>query len=329
MAKCRKSLIDAEFSKRKSTVSSNKEPSEEEKLLAGKTLLTDPFTQKIQGLTLKARENWFKKIQQVLKENFDLFEYKLGSIDFEHDQTKMCIEFEFDQLKKARNLSIYQANCIKKINEIKNFSKENKFYLEAYKQSKEMLDEKMHVDRTSCDEIVKTAENLNSPTSNSNNVKMTGFTSALSVFNNIDNAKNSLKELKQETKDFDDHTSIKTSPKEEPIQDSIKIEPIVIEKSNLKKESSVKSDFKPLLTLPKITNDFVCVNNDLKREISNVKIKDEPINVVKNADAEISIKKKKVLTPKKEETRPDLNKVNQNSTLTMSLKELSQIVVKE
>jgi hypothetical protein len=336
MAKCRKNLIDAEFSKRKSMASSNNEPSEEEKLLAEKTLLTDPFTQKIQGLTLKARENWFKKMQQVLQKNFDLFEYKLSSIDFEYDQTKMCIEFEFDHLKKARNLSIYQANCIKKIREIEKFTIENKFYLEEYKQSKERLNEEILVDKTSCDEIAKTGENLNSQTNNPNNVKMQGFTSALSVFNNIDNsnlkcvdAKNNLKEeLKKENNDFDENTSIKTSPKREPIQDSIKIEPIVLETSNLKKESSVKSEFK-LLSLPKLMNEFVCVNNDLKRENSNVKIKDGPINMLKNADVDISIKKEKVLTPKKEETVPDLNKINQNSTLTMSLKELSQIVVKE
>ena len=51
-AKCRKSLIDAEFNKRKSVTISNSGPSEEDKLLAEKTLLNDPFSYKIQNLTL-------------------------------------------------------------------------------------------------------------------------------------------------------------------------------------------------------------------------------------------------------------------------------------
>ena len=135
-------LICDEFYKRNGDPGSARllaEPSKEDLLLAKTTVLTDPLTKKIPNLTLRAREYWFKKIQDVLKENCDLFAHRKSSLDFEFSETKMCVEFEYDQVKKSKNLSIYQANCYKKIKELKGYTSENKFYLEEYKRLTEAI----------------------------------------------------------------------------------------------------------------------------------------------------------------------------------------------
>ena len=60
---------------------------------------------------------------QVLEEN--------SKGNGENKEKEICTKFEHEILLKSKNLSIYQANCMRKINEIKKFTKENKYYHSA------------------------------------------------------------------------------------------------------------------------------------------------------------------------------------------------------
>ena len=310
-ARFRTNLIRAEFNKRKGDAGSPKllaEPSKEDMLLAETTALTDPLTKKIPNLTLKARENWFKKIQQVLKENFDLFVHRMSSVDFEFDQTKMCVEFEYDQVKKSKNLSIYQANCIKKIKELKGYTNENKFYLEEYKRiteaintnKTEAVDDDVNRDNFDASESSGiTTARLNDDSTKFDGFKMSGFTSALSVFNNVE-------------KSYLDEYSKKPKKEDEFREDD--------------KNLTVKSEKFVFKTEPTSYNEML-VNNTTnidEKQVDSVKAEPREANEFQYDNS----KEKKMSTLLKEKVSVDVKK-EVNNKLYLTLSTLSNIVVKE
>jgi hypothetical protein len=217
MAKFRTKLIRSEFEKRRShsnEVTKNNEISEEEKELAKTTDLLDPFSRKIQNLSLKSRENWYKKILQLMQENYQLTNY--FDQDEEKDEIKLCVKIENEILTKSKNLVIYQANCMKKITEIKNLNKEKKSYVSEYKKKEQTeLDKLKQADEIEYDiepakknddekvneilaDYAKTSLTLNRPIGIHANV---GFKSALNIFKQEVNEKQEgqTKDLKDET----------------------------------------------------------------------------------------------------------------------------------
>jgi hypothetical protein len=210
--------------------------SQEDRELARTTRLKDPFNKKIQNLTLKSRDNWFTKIVKALNENFDLFKNK--AIDFDYDQTEMCVEFEHEIFQKAKNLVIYQSNSMKKINELKKYTKENRFYLEEYKKTKDKEDtdkedsnneESINLGKDKDDSIVEEIHNAsskfkkpsftNKPSSASDSsFKMSGFASASTLLNLEDKAKTSASFKKEELNDSIKEYSFKEEPKLEKVE---------------------------------------------------------------------------------------------------------------
>ena len=83
--------------------------------------------------TLKSRENWFKKLVQIIAENLKLVSNL--TLDDPNElpdgpEKDYCINFEHEQMTASKNLIIYQANFMKKINEVKRCNKETRLFLQ-------------------------------------------------------------------------------------------------------------------------------------------------------------------------------------------------------
>jgi hypothetical protein len=126
-------LIRAEFNKRKvtaetSTSSDRNEITLEEREVADNSPILDPFNRKINNLGAKSRDNWFRKMVQSLEENLKVFPNP------DEDKESLCVTMEHESFSNAKNLIIYQSNCMKKISEIKKFTKDNKSFGDEYKR---------------------------------------------------------------------------------------------------------------------------------------------------------------------------------------------------
>lgn len=270
--------------------SKNNDITEEDREMAKNTPLKDPFNKKIQNLTLKSRDNWFTKIVKALEENFELFKSK--AVDFDYDINEMCVEFEHEIFQKAKNLVIYQSNCMKKINELKKHTKENKFYLEEYKKMKEKVDTEdedssnnesinhgRDIDKNDSlvepkeEKIHNAASKFKKPSftskpssSSDSNFKMAGFASASTLLSFEDKAKTSASLKNEEFNDSLNEISFKEEPKQEIIKKIEKVE-------SLKKEEPIA----PKVTTQSIDNNKIIINKshaDLKpKEKKEVKVK--------------------------------------------------------
>lgn len=144
-------LIRAEFSKRKSTNAPNdpiqtNKLTDEEKEIAKSSPIADPFNGKINNLGVKSRDNWFRKICQSFEENVKLYD---PGHDVDNVKT-ISVDFEHEIFKNSKNLIIYQSNCMKKINELRKFTKEKKSFMEEYSrrvQEQELEDNKPQPER--------------------------------------------------------------------------------------------------------------------------------------------------------------------------------------
>ncbi len=201
MAKFRTNLIRNELNRRKLNSSldlNDQNMNEEEKQLAKLTKLSDPFNKKISNLTLKARQNWFNKMVQVLEEN--------SKGKMENKESDLCIEFEHEILIKSKNLSIYQANCMRKISEIKKFTKENKYFIDYYNQQKKINLESKNDDEelnslTKSDQISSFTKDNEQITGNIKTISST-FKTALSFYNDqIVSSNNDLALIKTESEE--------------------------------------------------------------------------------------------------------------------------------
>jgi hypothetical protein len=138
MASYRMRLIKSELNKRNrnhsnenSPTISNNEISDEDKRLAASTSLKDPFNKKIHSLTIKSRDNWMQKMYQYLVEN-TTSTTEGATVISEIDQKQLCIELEYNVLINSKNMILYQANCMKKINEFRKYTKENRSFFNEY-----------------------------------------------------------------------------------------------------------------------------------------------------------------------------------------------------
>lgn len=153
-----------------------KEISEEEKKIAKTSPIIDPFNMKINNLGPKSRDNWLKKIQQSFDENLSSTG---SSTRGDEDVDKVCPRMEHEIFAAAKNLIIYQANCMKKINEIKKFTKDKKSFLdELTRMRREAEVAETLKSETNTIEAEIPAQNVKKEF----DFKSTSFTSALTVF---------------------------------------------------------------------------------------------------------------------------------------------------
>lgn len=101
---------------------------EEDKEIAKTSPIIDPFNKKINNLGPKSRDNWLKKIQQIFNEN--------ASATNTNNAGNICVLIEHEIFISAKNLIIYQANCMKKISELKKYTKEGRSYLTEYEATR-------------------------------------------------------------------------------------------------------------------------------------------------------------------------------------------------
>jgi hypothetical protein len=212
LAKLRTNLIRSELSKRRvasvhsslndSFDQNNRQQQQmtaEEKQLAENTKLTEPFNKKIPSLTLKSRESWFEKICRIFTENSKLLDGNEIDDTRLNTITDLCVKFEFEIVQKSKNLSVYQANCVRKYTGINKFTKEKKSYLKDYlanlkleedlKQKEEQnkqeendtetINHKILI-KSQDDEKDEDEKNLNAL----NELKISGFTSAKCLLKN-------------------------------------------------------------------------------------------------------------------------------------------------
>jgi hypothetical protein len=257
MANYRTKLIRAELNKRKmnssnddfnSSFGKSNQPTEEDIELAENTDLLDPLNKKIHNLSLKSRENWYKKILQLTEENYNLIENKYKSDDL--SEKSICVQIENEIFQKAKNLIIYQANCMKKINEIKKFNKEKVSALDSYLKDKQ---NKQEIKNEINDENDESETKNDEKDEKSNDFKhanfTTGFTTAKSLLSKI--------EIKQ---DDIGHKNIRVK------DDNESITKANIDKIKTHKVNEEKQDDKSKLNLQTISNIVVADLTPLYKE---------------------------------------------------------------
>ena len=243
MANYRTKLIKAELNKRKLNSSNedlNKslgQATEEDIQLAENTDLLDPLNKKFQNLSVKSRESWYKKILQLAEENYSLVGNKYKTDDL--NEKSICAQIENEIFQKAKNLMIYQANCVKKINEIKKCTTEKISFLDSYLKDKQKNDE---IKNEKIDnEILNDKKNEQSNDFKNLNFS-TGFTSAKDLMLKC-------KEEKIETKS----EIIKQEKIQKDLND-IPVKRFDVDKIKIEKGDDKKQDVKSKLDLQSISN---------------------------------------------------------------------------
>nr|QNH68106.1 ATP-dependent DNA helicase Q5 [Brachionus koreanus] len=296
MAKMRSKLIRTEFQKRKfshQTESSNTEITNEEKLLAKTSLVQDPFNNKIQNLSVRSRDSWLKKIQQTIEENSNIMALNID----QNVISELLSNVEYDIFQRSKNLIIYQANSLKKINEIKKATKEKKSFVNEYLNQKN--------EKKESETIKEQEDNLEEekPQISKGNGKFkaprfenfqTKFTSALNLLNEE-------KSIKSDDQTVENDESEKT--KVEKVKNEIEMS---LEQNELKTNEIKKESCKPE---PMV--------EDLEIKTEKIKISSPALikTLPKREDKKIKIFHK--------EKNIDIN------TNTLDLKQISVIVVTE
>jgi len=298
-ASMRSKAIQAEFARRKGYLRSTdtaKFESEEERILAQTTLIKDPMNKKIQNLTLKSRENSFKKLVENCMENSKQFD----SFQNESEIEKMCTDIEHEIFAKSKNLIIYQSNFLKKINQIKRCTKEHKSFIEEHNQisSKELIKEAQVIPMK--DEFISESYKMST---------FVEFQSALSLIK-----KNEIQEIKLDDESQTDDLSIIEEKKSK----EIKLSKSKTNKANddsieeveckLYKEPVVKKTSEPIET--------VCIDSN------------DEINESVNSEKEvIAIEPAYQKIKKNDKTKDD--KFQDQKEQYLKLKKVSQLVVSE
>ncbi len=130
-------------------------------------MVKDPYNRKIQNLTVKSRDIWFKKLQEYCMDN----SRKCDAFFNEPDCIQICIDIESDVFQQAKNLIIYQSNMMKKIKDIKGFTSGKKSYMIDFNSKHPNIDEK----------TVQHEENASNPGCPKTLSMTNGFTSATNV----------------------------------------------------------------------------------------------------------------------------------------------------
>jgi hypothetical protein len=179
-AQWRSKVISKEFMKRRSAqTSTSNNNNDEDNLLAESTLIKDSFNKKILNLSIKTRENSFKKLLEYCLENRNFCESSIKDENEDEKCQNLCIDIEFEIFDKAKNLILYQSNLIKKLSELKRFTKEKKSFIKDYETKKSKELQEMNIDLENNDLKEETKEFKKEMISNGG-----GFTSALNIFNN-------------------------------------------------------------------------------------------------------------------------------------------------
>ena len=58
----------------------------------------------------------------------------------------MCIDIEYEIFDKAKNIILYQSNLIKKLSELKRFTKEKRSFIQDYETKKRNNIQEMNID---------------------------------------------------------------------------------------------------------------------------------------------------------------------------------------
>ena len=143
-----------------------------------KTVILDPFNEKINNLTIKSREGWLKKLVQVSVDNYTLVKQPDESV--KSVITKHCVQLEADIFGKAKNLIKYQGSCMKTINEIQQCSKQNKPYFDENLANEALQSECADYNHSACDNSTKQEKSTTVALTKEKAI-ICGFTSALSL----------------------------------------------------------------------------------------------------------------------------------------------------
>lgn len=295
MAKMRSKLIRSEFDKRKSNSfqsveSNNHDLTDEEKILAKTTLVKDIYNNKIQNLSLKSRDNWLKKIQETLKENLKSFD-----LDADEDEVSdLLSNLEYEVFQKSKNLIVYQASSLKKINEVKKATKDKVSFLIEYKKTasekESKTEEKISLEEEEKNDLGQRNLRFKPPRFDST---FANFTSALNVF----------KEEKKLIPEVEKSECEKSSLKVETKYENKKEEPPIEEKHFYKPEP-MELDLIANTELIKISSPAIV------RTVSSSKFVSEPL-------------KSKVYDVEKKK------EIKQENVKTLDLKQISVLVVTE
>lgn len=235
-AKRRSTAIQSEFMKRRGNVSSshNQFENEEERLLAEQTRVREPLNKKINNLGIKSRENSAKKLAELCVENSKLCDAFCNESEIE----QLCYDIEFELFDTAKNLIVYQSYFLKKCQEIKRFTKENKSFIADYnKKTAEELNAELNSKSIKNENVLKAPlldEKVNF-----------GFTSALNMLN----MNNSVKEevISNPTEVIIDDSTEETKKQEvKALDDSIEIVKVETSQSDIKKEEVEIVEIKPV-----------------------------------------------------------------------------------
>ena len=177
----------------------------------------------------------------------------------------MCIDIEYEIFDKAKNLILYQSNLIKKLSELKRFTKEKRSFIQDYETKKRNNIQEMNID--SENSILK-EENKefkkNVPVSSG-----VGFTSALNIFKNTEKEKQEY--FYQEIKTEGDESIILLNNSTESIEET---KDVKVKLENSFKEEELEC---------KVNAIYKASSNTDKNNISKSKIlsKDEAANLQK------------------------------------------------
>lgn len=174
----------------------------------------------------------------------------------DNQETDICVKFEFEILNKSKNLSIYQANCMRKINEIKKFTKENRYYIDYYNDQRIKLELEAKQEKSDDEEAITKTESVDTK-NDQIKVFTSTFTSALCFYNDKNEHIQSELKVKQETEEY------KPEKKDNP--------QIIEIKSEIKQEVKIESYSKDS-PIAKIQPKEAVINSS----ITKIELKQEP-----------------------------------------------------
>lgn len=296
IAKMRSKLIKSEFDKRKlaqSTQSNNTEITSEQRLIAKTTLVRDPFDNKIQNLSIRSRDCWLKKIQQTLEVNSKTVGYDLD----QNQVNEVLAEIEYDIFQRSKNLVIYQANSLKKINLIMKATREKRSYLDEFKNSQNETkkpEKPNELEENDEDKCLTSKGNVKFKPPRFESFQV-NFTSAANLLNDDKKIKKDFEKIEKKENDELKFQQIDT-------RKNIEIEPL-----NKQEKSIIETEF--------VKSEPMVVDLGIKTE--RIKIS-SPAQIRKKKEEEANIKK---MNDKDKKSDAELKKLD--------LKQISVIVVTE
>ena len=242
-ANWRSKVISKEFMKRRTNHSSSSNTDDIDNALAETTFIKEALNKKISNLSIKTRENSFKKILEYLIENRKCCCETFADDDDDKECEKLCIDIEHEIFNKAKNLILYQSNLIKKLSELKRYTKEKKSFIKDYEEKRR---EEKQNNLLKLQDSSESNQNFLYKEEVKEDVKKgvisnCGFTSAFNIFINKNNEENNEKsetiKVKKEEEDHDSSIILLDNEEEKGVD--IKLEKTIENEEEIK-EAKIK-----------------------------------------------------------------------------------------